>query len=85
MITLKYEKDLSKGIIIIGSLYIKCIWCDRCREFLNTKALEYSFIYADKKFFREIMDITKSNHVPQVIIDGEYIGGYEDLLDYYDE
>lgn len=85
MINLKYEKDLSKGINIIGSPYIKCIWCDKCREFLNSKSLEYSFIYADKKFFKEIMEITKSNRVPQVIIDGEYIGGYENLLDYYDE
>jgi glutaredoxin len=28
---------------------------------------------------------TKSSSVPQVIIDGEFIGGYEDLVEYYKE
>jgi len=86
MINLKFEKDLSQGITIIGSfLYVKCPWCDKCKEFLAEKGIQYTFIQADKKFFGKLMTETKSSSVPQVIIDGEFIGGYEDLVEHYKE
>ena len=86
MINLKFEKDLSQGITIIGSfLYAKCPWCDKCKEFLAEKGIQYTFIQADKKFFGSLMKITKSTQVPQIIINGEFIGDYDQLVEYFNK
>ena len=86
MINLKFEKDLSQGITVIGSFYYpRCEYCDKAKELLKQNKKEYTFIQADKKFFGKVMAETKSSSVPQIIIDGEYIGGYDDLVEYFKE
>jgi len=75
-----HELDFNKGTYILGSfLYPKCPWCDKCKELLQEKGIQYMFIQADKKLFGKIMGATKSSSVPQVIMDGEFIGGYDEL------
>ena len=37
------------------------------------------FIQADKKLFGKVVNITKSQTVPQIFMDGEFVGGAEDL------
>ncbi len=37
------------------------------------------FIQADKKLFGRVMGVTKQQTVPQVFMDGEFVGGAEDL------
>jgi len=37
------------------------------------------FVQADKKLFGKVMSATKTSTVPQIFMDGEYVGGFEDL------
>ena len=43
------------------------------------------FIQADKKLFGKVMGVTKSTSVPQIFLNGEYIGGYDDLVEHFRE
>ena len=38
--------------------------------------------YRSKKFFGSLMKVTKSTQVPQIIIDGEFVGNYDNLVEY---
>ena len=83
---LNIENELYKGVTIIGHfLYTKCAWCDKCKVFLNNKQIDYTYLQANRKIFEMIKQQTKTSSVPQVIIDGEFIGGYEDMVEYYKE
>ena len=46
------------------------------------KGLKYSIINADKKFFGNLMKQTKSTQVPQIVIDGEFVGDYDQLKEH---
>lgn len=83
MIDLKHEIDFSTGIHVIGHFtYPKCPACDSAKEFLKEKGKQYQFIQADKKLFGKILQYTKTTTVPQIFIEGEFIGGYDDLVNY---
>ena len=78
----KYELDFNKGNYILGSfIYPECPSCDQAKALFKEKKMQYMFIQADKKLFGKVMHTTKSQTVPQIFIDGEYIGGYEELKD----
>ena len=82
---LKYELDLSKGTYIMGSFFFPN-WpaCDRAKVLLKEKGMQYTYIQADKRLFGKLIAATKSQTVPQIFIDGEFIGGYDDLVEYFD-
>lgn len=83
---LKHEINFNKGVYIIGSfLYPKCAWCDKCKELLMKHNIQYTFIQADKKLFGKVMSVTKQSSVPQVMIDGVFIGGYDELETHLEE
>lgn len=42
------------------------------------------YIQADKRMFGRILPITQSKTVPQIFIDGEYIGGFPELESYFE-
>ena len=61
----------------------KCSWCDRVANMLNNNEIE-----VDKIEVSESIENLKSmkeaagknvNTVPQVIIDGKYVGGYTEV------
>ena len=60
-----------------------CDWCDKSKDLLNQKGIKYTIIDSDKKFFGRLMQHTKSKKVPQIILNGEYIGDYNDLLEHF--
>ena len=69
-----------KGTVIIKHInYPECDKCDKCAEILLEHGIKYGTIIADKSIFGEVMRITNSQNVPQIILNGEYIGGYEEL------
>lgn len=77
---IKHELDFSQGVYVVGHyLYPKCPSCDTAKELLKENNLQYTFVQADKKLFGKIMSVTKQQTVPQVFINGEFIGGAEDL------
>ena len=77
--------ELNGNVIIRHQSVPECEWCDKSKEFLDEKGIKYTIINSDKKFFGKLMKETKSTQVPQIIIDGEFIGNYQDLVKHYEE
>lgn len=72
------------------SIYTKdnCIWCDRAKFLLDSKKISYNEIDLSDdserlKFYEKIGDNVKT--VPQVFIDDNRIGGFQDLKVFLDE
>ena len=61
----------------------ECDWCDKSKDLVDQKGIKYTVIDSDKKFFGRLMRNTKSKKVPQIILNGEYIGDYNDLLEHF--
>ena len=62
-----------------------CPWCDRARDLLYSKGVEYEEIKIGREITREEFKerFPSVKTVPYIIIDGNVIGGYEDLLSHY--
>ena len=63
-------------------------WCGPCKSakrFLSDQGFDFTEIDIEKEnISREEMEsMTKGLTVPQIIIDSEPIGGFEDLLEYF--
>lgn len=75
-----HELDFSQGTYVVGHFsYPKCPSCDQAKELLKEKGIQYMFVQADKKLFGKVLKVTKSTTVPQIFMDGEYVGGYDEL------
>ena len=61
----------------------KCLWCDRVTKMLNNSEIEVEKI--DVSESKENLKLMKSvagkttTTVPQVIIDGNFVGGYTEV------
>ena len=58
-----------------------CGYCVRAKVLLDSKRLVYEEIFLDDDpdFRRTLYDLTGGSTVPQILIDGEPIGGYTEL------
>ena len=74
--------DLQGNVLIRHQSIPDCQKCDESKKILDQNKIKYTIINADKKFFGCLMKITKSTQVPQIIIDGEFIGDYDNLVKY---
>tara|TARA_R110002073_G_scaffold126422_1_gene271156 strand:- start:1365 stop:1610 length:246 start_codon:yes stop_codon:yes gene_type:complete len=58
----------------------KCSWCDRVVSELTNNGIEVEKIdiSGDKQLFKQMSEDAgkKVTSVPQVVIDGKYVGGY---------
>ena len=76
------------NIDFIGNVLIRhqsipdCQKCEESKKILDQNNIKYTIINADKKFFGSLMKKTKSTQVPQIIINGEFIGDYDHLVKY---
>ena len=77
--------ELNGNVIIRHQSVPDCEWCDKSKEFLDEKGIKYTVINSDKKFFGKLMKETKSTQLTQIIIDGEFIGNYQDLVKHYEK
>ena len=64
-----------------------CIWCDRAKDLLNSHSIDFNEIDISDddtrtKFYENIGNNVKT--VPQVFIDGERVGGHQDLREWLD-
>ena len=59
-----------------------CSYCKNTKRFLDEKGIEFEEINIESKgMSREDLEkITGGRTVPQIVIDGNPIGGYDDLL-----
>lgn len=61
-----------------------CPFCVRAEQLLNRKGAEVNKIYIDQdpdKFKEMMQRANGSRSVPQIFINDEHIGGYDDLVD----
>jgi glutaredoxin 3 len=58
-----------------------CGYCVRAKTLLDARGLEYDEISLDDEigFRQKLLDLTGGWTVPQVLIDGQPIGGYTEL------
>ena len=64
-----------------------CIWCDRAKDLLNSHSIDFNEIDLSDddsrtKFYENIGNNVKT--VPQIFIDGQRVGGYQDLREWLD-
>ena len=64
-----------------------CPSCDYAKRFLNEKDILFEDINIEEKGWTrdKLFAITGGRTVPQIVINGKTIGGYEDLLKLYSE
>ena len=74
--------DLQGNVLIRHQSIPDCQKCEESKKILDQKKIKYTIINADKNFFGSLMKITKSTQVPQIIINGEFIGDYDQLVKY---
>ena len=74
--------ELNGNVINRHQAIPDCDKCDNAKKLLEEKGLKYSIINADKKFFGNLMKQTKSTQVPQIVIDGQFVGDYDQLKEY---
>lgn len=60
-------------------------WCQFCKlagRYLSEKGLEFNEINIEEESISrdDLVKLTGRRSVPQIIVDGKPIGGYEDLL-----
>lgn len=63
-----------------------CILCGMLKTFLGSRDIAYSEVRVDldKKALKTMRRITNNNHlVPQIVINGQWIGGYQELYELY--
>ena len=58
-----------------------CGYCVRAKALLDAKGLEYEEINLDDEpnFRQKLMELTGGYTVPQILVDGDPIGGYTEL------
>ena len=62
-----------------------CQKCQESKKILDQNNIKYTVINAYKKFFGSLTKITKSTQIPQLIINGEFIGDYDQLVKYFNK
>lgn len=71
--------------IIIHSLK-DCYYCEKAKDFMDSIDKEYSVVHYDKDEenykdrLDELVKITNYKKFPQIFVNGEFIGGYHELV-----
>lgn len=65
-----------------------CPWCDRAKALLSQYKFSYSEKILNQDYIKEdlqlILGPEKKLTVPQIVIDDKLVGGYGDLLEYFE-
>jgi len=71
-----------KNVLVRHVNYPNCEACDQCKDILSEYKVRYETLTCNKDAFGQIMKFTGSQSVPQVILNGEFIGGFDELKEY---
>lgn len=60
-----------------------CPYCDRAKEYFSTRGIAFEEIDVTRnpQLYAELKARTGHMTVPQIFIDGQFVGGYSDLID----
>lgn len=62
-----------------------CPWCDRAADELEKRGEIYEdFNYNDNPMFLKLMFVAGLKTVPQIWYGGQHIGGYDDLVKFFE-
>ena len=68
-----------KEILIYSTNW--CRYCDLAKRFFDNKGWKYKEINIEELGWgSKLLEVGKATTVPQIVIDGEPIGGYDDLI-----
>lgn len=58
-----------------------CVWCDRAKDLLTKESIPYvEKVVGVNATRQELLEaVPNIRSVPQIFVDGKYIGGYNDL------
>ena len=76
---------ISGNILIKHKKLNNCEFCEKSEILLNMKDVSFTTIYSDKLFFGDLMKVSKSQSVPQIIMNGVFVGDYNNLVEYFKE
>ena len=78
---------MSKDNVVIYSKD-NCVWCDRAKELLKTNNYSYTELKYGVDYTKDdlVKKLNRSDRIttPQIFIDGELIGGYNELKNMFD-
>ena len=59
-----------------------CSYCDLAKRFFDEKGWDYEEVNIEKLGCdrSKLLEVGKATTVPQIVIDGEAIGGYDELI-----
>jgi glutaredoxin 3 len=65
----------------------QCPYCDKAKMLCETRGYKYIYKSLDTDFTREelLEQFPNARTVPQIIINGDKIGGYNELVSYIEE
>ena len=73
-----------KNCIVRHVNFEDCEKCDLSKALLKEHGIRFATLTCDKQVFGEISKKTKSMNVPQIILNGEFIGGYDELVKHFE-
>ena len=64
-----------------------CIYCEHAKMLLNEKGVQYEERKIGGTWTKEqlLESVPTAKSVPQIFIDGQHIGGYKELREYFDK
>ena len=62
-----------------------CPYCVAAKQLLNSKQIPYEEfdVRADANKMNDMLALSSQRTVPQIVLDGEHIGGYTDLVAHF--
>jgi len=72
-----------KNVVIYTT--VTCPYCVRAKQLLQSKGLTYTEIRVDldDTALNKMISLSKRRTVPQIFIDDQHIGGYDDLYAFF--
>lgn len=63
-----------------------CVWCDRAKRLIQDKGNEFvAYHYEEHPMMKKLMFKADLKTVPQIWYNGTYIGGYEEIVNWFEE
>lgn len=72
--------------VVVWSKY-NCTYCDQAKALLQQKGIRYEEKKIGDGYTKEelLEEVPTARSVPQILINGTLVGGYQDLVKYIDE
>ena len=73
-----------KNCLIRHVNFEDCEKCDQSKALLKEHGIRFATLTCDKQAFGDVSRFTKSMNIPQIILNGEFIGGHDELVKHFE-